>query len=99
MANQKSKQYLNNLIKAENWLANYIAKATKGIDAKDSALLQHKIKQAEILLLQGKVKGVPNEDGGILAPPIEEMSPLILKEELKGEMIVELSKKSNQIKR
>ena len=61
MANQKSKQYLNNLIKAENWLANYIAKATKGIDAKDSALLQHKIKQAEISLLQGKVKGVPKE--------------------------------------
>ena len=46
-----------------------------------------------------KVKGVPNEDGSILAPPIEEMSPLIPKEELKGEMIVELSKKSNQIKR
>ena len=46
-----------------------------------------------------KVKGVPNEDGSILSPPIEEMSPLISKKELKEEMIVELSKKSNQIKR
>ena len=46
-----------------------------------------------------KVKGVPKEDGSILAPPIEEMSPLVSKEELKNAMIVELSEKSNQIQR
>ncbi len=46
-----------------------------------------------------KVKGVPREDGSILAPPIEEMSPLVSKEELNREMIVKLSEKSNQIKR
>tara|TARA_R110001592_G_scaffold290354_2_gene559476 strand:- start:2645 stop:4435 length:1791 start_codon:yes stop_codon:yes gene_type:complete len=46
-----------------------------------------------------KVKGVPMEDGGILSPPIEEMSPLVSKEKLNQEMIVKLSKISNQIKR
>ena len=46
-----------------------------------------------------KVKGVPKEDGSILAPPIEEMSPLVSIDELKKEMTIKLSKKSNQIKR
>ena len=46
-----------------------------------------------------KVKGVPMEDGNILAPPIEEMSPLVPFTELKNEMIVDISKKSKQIKR
>ena len=46
-----------------------------------------------------KVKGVFKEDGSILAPPIEEMSPLVSIEELNKEMIVKLSKKSTQIKR
>jgi len=46
-----------------------------------------------------KVKGVPMDDGNILAPPIEEMSPLVSMEELKGEMIIKLSKKSTKIKR
>ena len=46
-----------------------------------------------------KVKGVPREDGSILAPPIEEMSPLVSKEELNREMIIKLSEKSNEIKR
>jgi acetolactate synthase-1/2/3 large subunit len=46
-----------------------------------------------------KVKGVPREDGSILAPPIEEMSPLVPMSELKKEMITKLSKKSKQIKR
>lgn len=46
-----------------------------------------------------KVKGVPMEDGNILAPPIEEMSPLVSFEELNNEMIVDISKKSKQIKR
>ena len=46
-----------------------------------------------------KVKGVPKEDGSILAPPIEEMSPLVSMKELNEEMIVKLSKKSTQIKR
>ena len=46
-----------------------------------------------------KVKGVPKEDGSILAPPIEEMSPLVSMDELKKEMTIKLSKKSNQIKR
>jgi acetolactate synthase I/II/III large subunit len=43
-----------------------------------------------------KVKGVPKEDGSILAPPIEEMSPLVSMKELNEEMIVKLSKKSNK---
>ena len=46
-----------------------------------------------------KVKGVPMDDGDILAPPIEEMSPLVSFDELKKEMIVDISKKSKQIKR
>ena len=46
-----------------------------------------------------KVKGVPKTDGSILAPPIEEMSPLVPMSELKKEMITKLSKKSKQIKR
>jgi acetolactate synthase I/II/III large subunit len=46
-----------------------------------------------------KVKGVPREDGSILAPPIEDMSPLVSLDKLKGEMVVEISKKSKEIKR
>ena len=46
-----------------------------------------------------KVKGVLKEDNTILAPPIEEMSPLVSQEELEASMLVELSDKSNQIKR
>ena len=46
-----------------------------------------------------KVKGVLKEDNTILAPPIEEMSPLISQEKLKTSMLVNLSEKSNQIKR
>mgnify|MGYP003136083399 CR=1 FL=1 len=58
----KSKKYLNDLRKAENWLSNYIAKATEGVDPKDAGLMRHKIKQAEIALFQtNKVKGVPKE--------------------------------------
>ena len=58
----KSKKYLNDLRKAENWLSNYIAKATEGVDSKDVGLMRHKIKQAEIALFQtNKVKGVPKE--------------------------------------
>ena len=46
-----------------------------------------------------KVKGVAKEDNTILAPPIEEMSPLVSKEQLKNSMLIELSNKSDQIKR
>jgi acetolactate synthase-1/2/3 large subunit len=46
-----------------------------------------------------KVKGVPKADGSILAPPIEEMSPLVSINILEKEMRVEISKKSNQIQR
>ena len=46
-----------------------------------------------------KVKGVPQNNGNILAPPIEEMSPLISMEELNKEMIIKLSEKSTKIKR
>jgi len=46
-----------------------------------------------------KVKGVPREDGSILPPPIEEMSPLVPMSELKKQMITKISKKSNEIKR
>ena len=46
-----------------------------------------------------KVKGVPREDGSILAPPIEEMSPLVSMNILEKEMQVKISEKSNQIQR
>lgn len=46
-----------------------------------------------------KVKGVLKEDLSILAPPIEEMSPLLSINEVKGNMIINLSEKSKQIKR
>jgi acetolactate synthase-1/2/3 large subunit len=46
-----------------------------------------------------KVKGVLKEDLTILAPPIEEMSPLLSIEQVKDSMIVPLSEKSKQIKR
>lgn len=46
-----------------------------------------------------KVKGVLKEDLTILAPPIEEMSPLLPLKEVEENMLVQLSEKSKQIKR
>lgn len=46
-----------------------------------------------------KVKGVPNKDGSILAPPIEEMSPLLPLEEVKNNLLIKLSEKSKLIER
>ena len=46
-----------------------------------------------------KVKGIKKEDNTILAPPIEDMSPLVSKKQLESSMLVELSEKSNQIQR
>lgn len=46
-----------------------------------------------------KVKGVLKEDLTILAPPIEEMSPLLPLDEVKENMLINLSDKSKQIKR
>jgi acetolactate synthase-1/2/3 large subunit len=46
-----------------------------------------------------KVKGVLKEDLTILAPPLEEMSPLLSYDEVKAEMVVNVSEKSKLIKR
>jgi len=46
-----------------------------------------------------KVRGVLKDDLTILAPPIEEMSPLLPIKEVEDNMIVKLSEKSKQIKR
>jgi len=46
-----------------------------------------------------KVKGVLKEDLTIMAPPIEEMSPLLPFETVQKEMIVDISEKSKLIKR
>lgn len=46
-----------------------------------------------------KVKGVLKEDLTILAPPIEEMSPLLSLDELKQNMLIDISEKSKLIKR
>jgi acetolactate synthase-1/2/3 large subunit len=46
-----------------------------------------------------KVKGVLKEDGSIFPPPIEEMSPLLSLEQIKNNMIVDISEKSKIIKR
>jgi acetolactate synthase-1/2/3 large subunit len=46
-----------------------------------------------------KVKGVLKEDLTILAPPIEEMSPLLSMQEVQDNMLIDLSEKSKQIKR
>jgi acetolactate synthase-1/2/3 large subunit len=46
-----------------------------------------------------KVKGVLKDDLTILAPPIEEMSPLLSLDELKQSMLIEISEKSKLIKR
>lgn len=46
-----------------------------------------------------KVKGVVQEDNTILAPPIEEMSPLLPLDVIEKEMLVGLSEKSKRIKR
>lgn len=46
-----------------------------------------------------KVKGVLQEDNTILAPPIEEMSPLLPYETIQKEMMVGVSEKSKRIKR
>jgi acetolactate synthase-1/2/3 large subunit len=46
-----------------------------------------------------KVKGVLLEDGSILPPPLEEMSPLLSLETIKKEMIIGISEKSKKIKR
>jgi len=46
-----------------------------------------------------KVKGVLREDLTILAPPIEEMTPLLPLEEIKNNMLIDISEKSKLIKR
>jgi acetolactate synthase-1/2/3 large subunit len=46
-----------------------------------------------------KVKGVLKEDLTILAPPIEEMSPLLSLQEVEQNMLIDLSYKSKLIKR
>jgi acetolactate synthase-1/2/3 large subunit len=46
-----------------------------------------------------KVKGVLREDLSILAPPIEEMSPLLPLDEIKNNMLIDISEKSKLIKR
>jgi acetolactate synthase-1/2/3 large subunit len=46
-----------------------------------------------------KFKGVSKNDGSIFAPSLEEMSPIISFEELKENMIVNISEKSKQIVR
>jgi acetolactate synthase-1/2/3 large subunit len=46
-----------------------------------------------------KVKGVLKEDGSILPPPIEEMSPLLSFKTIENEMIAGISEKSKLIKR
>jgi acetolactate synthase I/II/III large subunit len=46
-----------------------------------------------------KVKGVPNKDGSILAPPLEEMSPLLPLGEIKNNLLVKISNKSKLINR
>ena len=46
-----------------------------------------------------KVKGVLKEDLTILAPPIEEMSPLLSMKDIENNMIVDISYKSKLIKR
>ena len=46
-----------------------------------------------------KVKGVLKENGTLFPPPIEEMSPLLSLDEIKNNMIVDISEKSKIIKR
>ena len=46
-----------------------------------------------------KVKGALKEDGSIFPPPIEEMSPLLSLDEVKQNMIIDISEKSKLIKR
>ena len=46
-----------------------------------------------------KVKGVLKEDNSIFPPPIEEMSPLLSLEDVKSNMIIDVSEKSKIIKR
>jgi len=46
-----------------------------------------------------KVKGVVQEDNTILAPPIEEMSPLLPLHTVQNEMLIGISEKSKRIKR
>lgn len=46
-----------------------------------------------------KVRGVLKDDLTILAPPIEEMSPLLSYAEIENEMLIEVSEKSKLIKR
>jgi len=46
-----------------------------------------------------KVKGVKKDNDTILAPPIEEMSPLVSREQLESSMLIGLSYKSEQIQR
>jgi hypothetical protein len=46
-----------------------------------------------------KVKGILKDDLTILAPPIEEMSPLLPLDEVKNNMLIDISEKSKLIKR
>jgi acetolactate synthase-1/2/3 large subunit len=46
-----------------------------------------------------KVKGIPTENGLIIAPPIEDMSPLLSISELEDRMLIDVSDKSKKIKR
>ena len=46
-----------------------------------------------------KVRGVLKDDGSIFPPPIEEMSPLLSLDEVKQNMLIDISEKSKLIKR
>lgn len=46
-----------------------------------------------------KVKGVVNNDNSIIAPPIEDMSPLLKMETMENDILIETSKISKKIKR
>jgi len=83
----------------------YSLKEWDSFDQTISAFLSHpKMAVLEVFMdpeqdFIPKVKGVLQEDNTILAPPIEEMSPLLPFEVIEKEMIVGVSEKSKRIKR
>jgi len=83
----------------------YSLKQWDSFDETVSAFLSHpKMAVLEVFMdpeqdFIPKVKGVLQEDNTILAPPIEEMSPLLPFEVIENEMKVGVSEKSKRIKR
>lgn len=69
----------------------------KAIGLKSACIVNVQLKPDEILA--PKVSAIPQADGSMISMPLEDMSPLLSLEDLKGEMLIELVDQSKKAKR